>query len=216
MESITIRGNQFVLSHHKAIFWENQKSLILSDTHLGKSIAFQRAGIPVPSLHLRDDLLRISKLIADFGADRLLILGDFLHSRKGNTETLHQELLDWRKGIEHIKINLVSGNHDKYSGELPYLNIQESENLIESEFLFTHEPQSHSSLYNFCGHIHPAFVVRGKAKQKLRLPCFYFGKFGAILPSFGSFTGSAEMLAKKGDRIFCIAEDKVVEVKKII
>lgn len=214
MESITIRGNQFVLSPHKALFWQNQECIILSDTHLGKSIAFQRAGIPVPSLHLRDDLLRINKLIADFGAKRLLILGDFLHSRKGNTDTLHQELLLWRKEIAHIKIQLVSGNHDKYSGQLPQLDIHEIQQLIESDFLFTHEPQTHETLYNFCGHIHPAFVIKGRAKQKLRLPCFYFGKFGAILPSFGSFTGSAEMFAQKGDRIFCIADDQVVEVKK--
>jgi uncharacterized protein len=46
----------------------------------------------------------------------------------------------------------------------------------------------------------------------MRLPCFWFGKYVAVLPAFGSFTGTYTVLPKQGDRVFVVADTAVIEV----
>jgi metallophosphoesterase superfamily enzyme len=67
-------------------------------------------------------------------------------------------------------------------------------------------------LYNFAGHIHPGVSLRGKGRQALTLPCFYFGTNQAYLPAFGKFTGLARITPCKDDRVYVVAEDKVMPV----
>ena len=66
--------------------------------------------------------------------------------------------------------------------------------------------------YNLAGHIHPCVRLRGAGRQRLRLPCFYFGDRQGILPAFGTFTGLGDVEVQNGDRVFVIADDRVVEV----
>jgi metallophosphoesterase superfamily enzyme len=54
--------------------------------------------------------------------------------------------------------------------------------------------------------------LRGGGRQSLRLPCFYFGKNGAVMPAFGNLTGFHVIRPKKGDRVFVITENKVIAV----
>ena len=69
-----------------------------------------------------------------------------------------------------------------------------------------------SKLYNLAGHIHPAIKLKGKARQSLRVPCFYFGNENGILPAFGNFTGTASINIKKTDNVFVIAEKEVIKI----
>ena len=48
-------------------------------------------------------------------------------------------------------------------------------------FLFAHDilkPKLtvEADKYAFSGHVHPGITIRGKGKQSLRFPCFYFAK----------------------------------------
>ncbi len=54
--------------------------------------------------------------------------------------------------------------------------------------------------------------MRGKASQSLRLPCFYFGENGGIMPAFGEFTGTYTIKPKKGEKVFVIADDEVMRL----
>lgn len=86
--------------------------------------------------------------------------------------------------------------------------------MIQPPFQFTHEPQPGSTYYNICGHIHPAVKLKGKAKNKLTLPCFIFKKYHAIIPAFSSFAGSAIVKPQKNDRVFIPAGKEIIEMKK--
>ena len=66
--------------------------------------------------------------------------------------------------------------------------------------------------YNLSGHLHPGVNLRGKARQSVTLPCFYFGEQAGLLPAFGTFTGIARIQPKKNDKVFAIVEDKVIAV----
>ncbi|HMU04607.1 MAG TPA: hypothetical protein PJ990_13330, partial [Saprospiraceae bacterium] len=78
----------------------------------------------------------------------------------------------------------------------------------------THEPQDEikNGYYNLAGHIHPGISLKGKGRQKVTLPCFYFGINNGLLPAFGYFTGKAIIKIEKKSDIFAIAEDKIFRI----
>ena len=46
--SINFAGEQLTLNQYRSIFWDKEKSLILSDLHLGKTAHFRKNGIALP------------------------------------------------------------------------------------------------------------------------------------------------------------------------
>jgi uncharacterized protein len=68
--------------------------------------------------------------------------------------------------------------------------------------------------YALGGHLHPTVRVGGRARESLRLRCFWFGARSAVLPAFGDFTGGAPFGRRDGDRVFGIAGDRVIEIPR--
>jgi metallophosphoesterase superfamily enzyme len=62
------------------------------------------------------------------------------------------------------------------------------------------------------GHVHPAVRVGGRGRDRLRLPCFWFGPRVGVLPAFGAFTGTHTITPAPGDRVFAVADDRVLAV----
>ena len=104
-----IRGQQLWLSPHRCLFWEEERSLILSDLHFGKTGHFRKAGIAVPQSVYRDDLLRLLSLIQYFQPRQLLVVGDLFHSRENKELGLFRR---WRDDFPDLGIRLILGNHD--------------------------------------------------------------------------------------------------------
>lgn len=210
-----ILKQQLCLLSERAIWWENRQMLLVADVHLGKVGHFRKAGIPIPSQIHQSDLELLSYLIAQYKPMSLTILGDLFHSRMNSDWDTFEA---WLSGYHSLAINLVKGNHDIIpSVFFKRNNIMVYEETWEvSPFIFSHIPlpteQIGDESYNLCGHLHPAVALRGKGKQMLRLPCFYFGQKQGYLPAFGKFTGSATIQPKEHDVVFVIAENKVIQV----
>lgn len=87
--------------------------------------------------------------------------------------------------------------------------------LFLNPFIFTHEPPTFpdpSAGYILSGHVHPAVRLKGKSRQSLKLPCFYFGEKNGLLPAFGQFTGTSVIEPAPGSEVFVIVEEKVIQV----
>jgi metallophosphoesterase superfamily enzyme len=54
--------------------------------------------------------------------------------------------------------------------------------------------------------------LKGPARERARLAAFVFGRRVAVLPAFGSFTGSAVVSPASGDRVYVVAGESVVKV----
>jgi uncharacterized protein len=52
----------------------------------------------------------------------------------------------------------------------------------------------------------------GPRRERLRLPCFWFGPSVGVVPAFGEFTGLATVPALPDDGVFAVAGDEVIEV----
>jgi len=210
-----LMGQDLVLLPQKAIYWKQEKALVVADVHLGKVGHFRKAGIAVPRDMEQSELSILSDLIDEHNPGKIIFLGDFFHS---DINSDWDWFILWRSQFPKLEIILVRGNHDIIDDSYYHrLNIGLHDQLFISPFLMLHHPLSkeeleHTDGYAFCGHIHPGVSLVGRGRQKITLPCFAFGERQAILPSFGTFTGRVPIHGNKMDKIFAIAADKVVAV----
>ena len=200
-----------MLLPEKAMIWENTNTLLVADIHLGKITHFRKAGIAVPAAAKQENLSRLSDILLNHDVRRVIILGDLFHSHYNDSWLDFKHFIAQFSSIQFI---LVMGNHDILDAqEYQASNLEiVPEGLMEADFIFTHHPYIHEKAYNLCGHIHPAVRLRGGSKQSVTLPCFMFSGNQAILPSFGTFTGSARIEPKKEDAVYAIADSEVIKV----
>ena len=86
-------------------------------------------------------------------------------------------------------------------------------------FIFLHDLKAEKDLtaeekglYRFTGHLHPAINLKGKGKQSLKFPCFYFTKEYCILPAFSRFTAGFKVNPEKDETVFAIVEDGIMKL----
>ena len=211
------KGQSLWLSSERCIFWENEKALILSDLHFGKTGHFRKSGIPVPQNVFKEDLQRLFSQVQFYKADTLIIVGDLFHSRENKEMDL---FLKWRNDHPSLELLLVKGNHDILSRkfyELAGIEVFD-DSLLKTPFCFTHDislkcDDIAKADFTFSGHIHPGIRINGVGKQSLHFPCFYFNKDFAVLPAFSRFTGLASIRPERGDKVFALIENNVLEIQ---
>jgi len=218
--SINLKHQRLWLLPQKAVYWQKKKTLLIADLHIGKSGHFRRNGIAVPQQVNTGNFEMLDQLIDEIQPEHLIFLGDLFHSRV-NEEW--QQFKAWRQKYPAIKVTLVIGNHDILPKRLYHAShISIFKRLKMDPFYFVHDiekaPDSvkHGSLYLLGGHIHPALKLKGKGRQNMKFPCFYFGDRAGILPAFGQFTGTALINPTEKDRTFIIVEEQVLSLTKKI
>ena len=211
----TINENDFVLSPERVMYWEKHKALIIADLHIGKTGHFRKSGIPVPQNVFKEDLQRLFTQILYFKAEKLIIAGDLSHSKSNKEMDLFKK---WRHDLDALEVILVNGNHDildkKWYDEL---KIETKDCLDIENFSFCHDPGEalvrDPKHYTFCGHLHPGVSIHGRGRQSLQFPCFYFGNNIGILPAFSRFTGYVGVHAKKGENVFAIVDNGIMQMQ---
>ena len=206
----------FWLSPERVLFWEQEKILIVSDLHFGKTGHFRKSGIAVPQSAYKEDLQRLFAQISFFKAEQLLIVGDLFHS------IVNKEMdffLKWRKDISQLPFILIKGNHDILSSNwYQEASIEVKNEYKIHQFIFIHDPNesvttTEDGSFIFSGHLHPGIIVRGLGKQSLRFPCFYFTEKQAILPAFSHFSGLALIEPKKKDQVYAIVNQSILQIQ---
>jgi uncharacterized protein len=219
MLRISVSGADVVLHPSGAALLSAERTLLIADAHFGKAVSFRKLGVPVPSGTTTETLDELSAAIEATRATRIVFLGDFLHSRRSHTAGTLGAIAKWRAEHADLDLTLVRGNHDDRAGDPPStLGIEVvDEPLAHGPFALCHHPEPVAGAYVIAGHWHPCISVAGRAFERLRLPCFWFGDdTGAlpehavgVLPAFGAFTGMHRIEPRAGDRIFPVAGDVV-------
>ncbi len=207
-----LKETNLQLLPQKAVLMSDDGILLIADLHLGKANHFRRSGIPVPNAVNSKNLETLIELINWHKPERVIFLGDLFHSSYNEEWDALAQVV---KHFTSTQFQLVRGNHDIMS-ELQYKRCQLEvfEQIEMGPFLLTHEPLKIIPLhhYNLAGHIHPGVSLRGKGRQSMTLPCFFFGKEQAILPAFGAFTGFVSVHVSKGDDVFVIADQQIIKM----
>jgi DNA ligase-associated metallophosphoesterase len=207
---VEVCGERLVLRADRSLFWPRARALVIADPHFGKADAFRAAGVPVPG-GSGPSLARLAAALADTAAGRLIVLGDLWHSRDGRTDRVAAELAAWRAARPDLRVEVVRGNHDR-AGTPPDGWGEWADDLADPPFVFAHFPEPSAAGYVLAGHLHSGVVL---GRERLRLPCYWFGPRVGVVPAFGSFTGTVSVPVRPGDRVFAVAGDEVIDVPQL-
>ena len=190
----------------KAAFEPDLGLLLVADAHIGKAVSFRRLGVPVPAGSTDDALGRLDRLLASTGARGIVFLGDLLHSVRAQGPSTRAALAAWRQRHAGLDLTLVRGNHDRHAGDPPAaLGVRCVDGPLRlGPWAMVHHPDPVPGAYALAGHVHPGVVLAGRARDRLRRPCFHFGPAIGLLPAFGAFTGLQVVPRQPGDRVFAV------------
>ncbi|MFC0017486.1 ligase-associated DNA damage response endonuclease PdeM [Roseibacillus persicicus] len=199
-----------------SVLLTKSRTLVLADTHFGKSAAFRARGLPVPEGDTAADLARIDLLLREHSVSQLVIAGDLLHARVGCTAEVLDLLLPWLEKSE-TTISLVEGNHDAKCGKNPLgKNWPLLNELTVDGFHILHNPDEeldNTSGFHLGGHLHPAVKIKDGTGTGFRTPVFWLRANQLVLPAFGSFTGGQfYRYQHEKDRLFTPLNNRVVEL----
>lgn len=204
----------------RAVWQAETRTLWIADPHLGKAASFRALGAPAPRGTTQENLRRLGALIDAHAARRLVVLGDFLHARRGRGPGLFAQLRDWRDAHADLECVVVRGNHDAHAGDAPadcgFASVDEPFTLQGVEGWHHAAAQSGpAGPIILSGHLHPVAWLSGPGRDRLRLPCFCLRGREIVLPAFGEFTGGhpvdrrdwRELVATSGTRLFPIRSE---------
>lgn len=197
----------------RAAVWLQPRWLVLADAHFGKAATFRARGVPVPEGTTQANLARLTALIEATLPRRLVFLGDLLHAREAQGETMRQ-FAAWRARHARLPMTLVEGNHDLHAGAPPPALLIDvvAEPWNVQGIALCHHPQRIAGAAVVAGHLHPCVRLYGAANDSLRLPCFWQRTGQLTLPAFGEFTGGAPIAREAGDRVLAVADDRLIEI----
>lgn len=210
-KSINLQRQRLWLLPQKAIYWQKRETLLIADLHIGKSGHFRKNGIPVPPQVNKNNFAILDKLVEKLEVNHIIFLGDLFHSRI-NEEW--NEFRSWRRNYPGLEVTLVIGNHDILPGKVYHAaHVSVFQRLKIPPFQFVHDiyKTKKSEYYLLGGHVHPALKLKGKGRQRMKFPCFYFGEESGILPAFGTFTGTAVIRPTEKDRTFVVVKNQIFE-----
>ncbi|MDO9406440.1 MAG: ligase-associated DNA damage response endonuclease PdeM [Polaromonas sp.] len=231
--TVSRSGFELLLDASGAVYLPLIQAWLVADAHFGKAVSFRRLGVPVPRGTTTATLARLSTLLERQPCRHIIFLGDFLHSQRSHAPATQAALAAWRAAHPDLALTLIRGNHDDRAGDPPAalgIQVVDEPFLVDSgtgRLALCHHPQHIAGAYVLAGHWHPCITVIGRAHDRLRLPCFWFGPEQAgraddrgpdaspatgILPAFGAFTGMHPIERRPGDQVFAIAGDQVREV----
>ncbi|MGB7340296.1 MAG: ligase-associated DNA damage response endonuclease PdeM [Phototrophicaceae bacterium] len=213
MLAITINSESLQLMPQRALFRPKNKTLYIADTHWGKDETFRAHHIPLPIGDLDENLSRLSFALNKTLAERLVILGDLLHTSHSLSRNIIQSIQIWRYTHVNLEILLIEGNHDSSVGELPpEWRIKRCSSFDDDGILLTHQPDINTDCFNFCGHLHPTWKIKGLGKQEVNLPCFLQIDQQVIFPAFSLFSGSSIYRIQDNQHVYALTDTQVFKI----
>lgn len=217
MQRIEWYEQVFWADPQRVLYWERHRILLCADLHLGKTGHFRKEGIAVPQAVYQQDLQRLFAAISFHQPARVIMVGDLFHSRANKEWDWFGR---WRRDFSTLPFTLILGNHDKLpNGLAAELGLEVTASETIDNILLQHHPATETGnemipegMAVISGHVHPSVIVPAGARQKVRLPCFYFGKSQCLLPAFSLFSGTHPIKPKAKDVVFAIAGQSLVQI----
>lgn len=196
---IQIAGEEVVCDWRGAAYLSTHRLLVFSDLHLEKGSSFARRGSFVPPYDTHNTIRRVDEVIGDYDPKHVICLGDSFHDDEGHGRmpaVVEDEIAALAKGRDWC---WISGNHDPSAPDnLPGFAADE---IAIGNLVFRHEPHGGPVRGEICGHLHPAARIHRRGRSVRRV-CFACDGARMIMPAFGAFTGSLNILADAYERLF--------------
>ncbi len=182
--AVCVAGVDMIADLSGALFWEDERLLIVSDLHLEKGSSFATRGVLLPPYDTAATLARLGAAIMRHSPRVVIALGDSFHDRDAHerlsapdreTLSMLQARRDWI---------WIAGNHDP---ALPrQIGGTVCDEVAIGPLVFRHEPTGARG--EIAGHLHPKARVTTRGRSVERR-CFASDGERAVMPAFGSYTG---------------------------
>jgi putative SbcD/Mre11-related phosphoesterase len=151
-----------------------EKSLVVSDLHIGLEEKLEEKGINVGNLSYSMGL-EVKRLFDSSGAEKLILLGDVKESISYPTKQGYSSLRSFFEQLKGIDVTIVKGNHDAHIKEVMSIigfecNIVKELILKEAALIHGHAYPSKEALkkkYLIIGHGHAAYGPLGGSLEKV-------------------------------------------------
>ncbi len=198
---VTISDVTFVADVSGALFWQEQRLLVVSDLHLEKGSSYARRGVLLPPYDTVATLSRLAAVIARHDPRMVIALGDSFHDRDAH-ERLSTADRDALQAMQARRDWIwISGNHDP---ALPAdLGGTVANEVAIGPIVFRHEPTGTAG--EIAGHLHPKARVptRGRSIERR---CFVSDGERAVMPAFGAYTGGLSIRDPAFAKIFGVPD----------
>lgn len=168
-----------------ALHWLEQKTLVVSDLHLGKAERTARRGGPIlPPYEIIETLDRLLADIAATAPQTIICLGDSfddLTAARATAQMVTGALAPAMAGRRWV---WIEGNHDPGPVEIAGEHLFE---FAQSPLTFRHIAQNTAS-GEISGHYHPKARVNLRGRSITRA-CFLIDDTRLIMPAYGTYTG---------------------------
>ncbi|MDB5654469.1 MAG: pdeM [Tardiphaga sp.] len=180
-----------------ALYWEEQRLLVVSDLHLEKGSSYATRGVLLPPYDTIATLGRLGAVIARHDPRTVIALGDSFHDRSAHDRLSpsNRDLL----GTLQLRRDWIwiAGNHDpELSSDLGGTIAAE---VAIGPISFRHEPTGAAG--EIAGHLHPKARVASRGRSVERR-CFASDGMRAIMPAFGAYTGGLNIRDAAFAKIF--------------
>jgi uncharacterized protein len=184
--TIALAGAIFVADCAGALYWPDEKLLVVADLHLEKGSAFARRGVLLPPYDTASTLARLARLIERYAPRLVIALGDSFHDGGGPFRMAGSDraaLKVLQRGRDWL---WIAGNHDPDPAD--DIGGGFADVLALGALTFRHEPSPDPCDGEIAGHLHPVARVaqRGRAVSRR---CFAADGKRLVMPAFGAYAG---------------------------
>jgi DNA ligase-associated metallophosphoesterase len=186
-----IAGEPAMFDASGALFLPAHDLLVVSDLHLEKGSSLARRGTLLPPYDTAATLARLEATVNRHAPRVVVCLGDSFHDGAASArlpEAFRDLLRAMMTGRDWL---WISGNHDPAPPE--GLGGDAVAEVALGRLVLRHEPSRAAAEGEIAGHLHPGarIVRRGRS---LRRRCFATDGSRLVMPAFGSYTGSLNVL----------------------
>ena len=185
-QEIAVAGAALVADCAGALYWPEERLLVVADFHLEKGSAFAARGVLLPPYDTATTLARLARLVERYAPRVVIALGDSFHDGGGPArmdDISRVALKALQRGRDWV---WIAGNHDPDPAE--NIGGRFADVLALGVLTFRHEPAAAPSDGEIAGHLHPVARVarRGRAVSRR---CFAADTRRLVMPAFGAYAG---------------------------
>ena len=196
---VTITSVTVAMDWRGALYWPEERVLVIADLHLEKGSSFAGRGVLLPPYDTVESLARIAGVIARFAPRVVIALGDSFHDKKGSARIDSADrsaLVELQRGRDWI---WIAGNHDP--APVDGLGGASAAMVAIGPLCFRHLPLAGAVEGEICGHLHPVARVNGRGRTVSRR-CFATDGKRLVMPAFGAYAGGLNVRDRAFAEVF--------------
>lgn len=193
---------------NKTLFLKKEKTLIISDLHIGQDEALNSKGLLMPRFQYEDIFKETQKIIKEIKPKRIILNGDVKHEFSGILKEEREKVQEYIKYLMRTsEVILIKGNHDSILKPLADKLELELDNYYElNDVLICHgdklfEIEKNKKIKTIIiGHEHPALTLREGARAE-KYKCYLIGEYKnknlIVMPSMNPLNEGTDILQEQ-------------------